>query len=236
MYTNIHNNHGIKSIQWWFDLHASALPPDFPAKKIIMGLDIMMRNNIFTFGNWYWRQLNGTTMGNPCACAYARIYYSYFKETTLVPPDNLHRVLFYQWLIDNALIMKQDWPCTRCTWQLWTHLGIQMHTWNRNPSTRASQSDIFLNLPPGFTTTMELTHKLMKNPWISISTGHPPLPNSQASSMDSSLEHYTTITGRTTIGTTFTNSSPSSSSILRLMGIPPPTFLLIHIAISNEGQ
>jgi hypothetical protein len=90
MYTNIDNDHGIDSIRRWLNLHTHQLPAGFPVQRILAGLDIVMRTNIFTFGNRFWRQRNGTAMGTPCACAYATIYYSYHKETALITNNNPH--------------------------------------------------------------------------------------------------------------------------------------------------
>jgi hypothetical protein len=145
MYTNIDNDHGIESIGRWFDLHAAELPPGFPIQKILAGLDIIMRNNIFTFGNRCWKQLNGTAMGTPCACAYATIYYSYFEETALVTPDNPHGILFYRRLIDDALIIQRDRPGAHdrflAAMNSFGNPGARLE-WE---SSGASRSDIFLD-------------------------------------------------------------------------------------------
>jgi hypothetical protein len=54
MYMHIDNNHGINSIQCRLDPHAHQLPAKFPMKKRILdGLNIVMRTNIFTFGSRY---------------------------------------------------------------------------------------------------------------------------------------------------------------------------------------
>jgi hypothetical protein len=45
-------------------------------------------------------------MGTPCACAYATIYYSYHKETSLLVPG-AHSLVFYRRLIDDALILQR---------------------------------------------------------------------------------------------------------------------------------
>jgi hypothetical protein len=110
MYSNIDNDLGIDAIRRWLDLHAHQLPAGFPVKRVLAGLDIVMRTNIFTFGNRYWRQRNGTAMGTPCACAYATIYYSYHEETVLITADNPHGILFYRRLIDDALIIQRQRP------------------------------------------------------------------------------------------------------------------------------
>ena len=68
-----------------------------------------MKSNVFTFGNRYWLQSNGTAMGTSCACAYATIYYSFHEETRLLPNPN---VLFYGRLIDDAFVVLRNGPNT----------------------------------------------------------------------------------------------------------------------------
>ena len=50
---------------------------------IIQGLEILMHHNVFQFGNTYWIQLNGTTMGTPPAPAYATLNFGIHKLTFL---------------------------------------------------------------------------------------------------------------------------------------------------------
>jgi hypothetical protein len=106
MYTNINTDHALEVFQLWFDLHSLELPPGYPVSKILDGLSLIMRRNVFSFGNRYFHQVNGTAMGTPCACAYATIYYSYHEETSLLVPGT-HGLLFYRRLIDDALIFQR---------------------------------------------------------------------------------------------------------------------------------
>jgi hypothetical protein len=105
MYANINTDHALEVMEHWFDLHDHELPPNFPRAKITYGLDLIMRNNVFTFGNRYWLQKNGTAMGTSCACMYATIYYSYHEETQLIP---MNGVLFYRRLIDDAFVILRN--------------------------------------------------------------------------------------------------------------------------------
>jgi hypothetical protein len=105
MYSNINTDHALSVVSDWFDLHAAQIPKDFPRAKVLTGLRIIMKNNVFTFGNRFWLQLNGTAMGTSCACAYATIYYSFHEETVLL--HNPH-VRFYARLIDDAIIVLSN--------------------------------------------------------------------------------------------------------------------------------
>ena len=100
MYANIPTDHALTVIKLWLDLHKNDLPKKFPVTKILLGLKIIMTQNVFMYGNSFYRQKNGTAMGTSCACAYATIYYSYHEETQLLPMPYLH---LYKQLLDDAI-------------------------------------------------------------------------------------------------------------------------------------
>ena len=61
MYTNIDTEHALKVIAIF--LRTSPLCSDISAEPIISGLGIIMRNNVFRFGDTFWLQRTGTAMG-----------------------------------------------------------------------------------------------------------------------------------------------------------------------------
>lgn len=106
MYSNINTNHGLETLDNWLDLHAADLPKGFPKQAVMRGLEIVMRNNLFRFGNTNWLQLNGTAMGTPVAVMYATIYYSYHEEVEgLRSNNNALGLLFYRRYIDDAIAL-----------------------------------------------------------------------------------------------------------------------------------
>ena len=105
MYTNINTDHAIYVLNQWFDLHQSELPQDYPKDLILSGIRRLMSYNVFTFGNRFFLQLNGTAMGTNVACMYATIYYSYHEETNLI---HLSYIKFYRRLIDDAFIIIES--------------------------------------------------------------------------------------------------------------------------------
>ena len=107
MYTNINTDHGIDTFCKWFKQHNKDLPSDFKTELILKGIEQLMKHNVFTFGNRYYLQKNGTAMGTNVACMYATIYYSYHKENSLL---HLSYIKFYRRLIDNAFIIVEDTP------------------------------------------------------------------------------------------------------------------------------
>jgi len=75
MYTNISTDVGILYNQYFIQENINEIPHDFPTELFLGILELVMKNNIFTFGNSYWLQLSGTAMGTPAACAYATVSY-----------------------------------------------------------------------------------------------------------------------------------------------------------------
>ena len=107
-YTNINTEHAIDILHKWFILHSQDLPPNFPVDLVLLGIERLMKNNVFTFGSRFFLQTNGTAMGTNVACMYATIYYSYHEETQLAL---LPYIRYYGRLIDDAfIIVDEDTP------------------------------------------------------------------------------------------------------------------------------
>jgi len=64
-----------------------------------------MNYNVFTFGNKFFIQINGTAMGTNTACMYAAIEYSYHEETMAMKHNS---VKLYRRLIDDAFVFFKD--------------------------------------------------------------------------------------------------------------------------------
>jgi hypothetical protein len=108
MYSNIDTDLGLSTMKKWFELHRHELPPGFDPDAILRGLELVMRNNVFEFGNTLWLQLVGTAMGTSVACMYATIYFSYHEETGILLPTTFQgqgKLLLYKRFIDDAIII-----------------------------------------------------------------------------------------------------------------------------------
>ena len=101
----INTDHTIEIIRLWFELHAAELPENFLVDLILDSIERLMKFNVFTFGNSFFIQTNGTAMGTNAACMYATIYYSYQEENVL---SKLPFVKFYRRLIDDAFIIMDN--------------------------------------------------------------------------------------------------------------------------------
>jgi hypothetical protein len=73
MYTNIDTDHAL-AVNAEF-LQTSPLCTGALHAAIIQGLEILMRNNNFQFGDTFWHQMEGTAMGTPPALPYATLYF-----------------------------------------------------------------------------------------------------------------------------------------------------------------
>jgi hypothetical protein len=101
MYTNIDTNHALQVFKTFFIHHPLCIDIRPTALMILEALEILMRNNLFKFGDTFWRQTDGTAMGAPPAPAYATIYYAIHELYLL---RRFGRYLhFYRRYIDDAL-------------------------------------------------------------------------------------------------------------------------------------
>jgi len=121
MYTNIDTSTGLQAFQGIFDKYASDIPLDFPKDFFLATLKLVMENNIFSFGDTYWRQVDGTAMGTPAAPLYSIISYG-FHENTVIYPRYSRNLLYYKRFIDEIFGIWVDSP--HSNWESFkTHLN-----------------------------------------------------------------------------------------------------------------
>jgi len=99
MYTNIDTDHAIDVIGKWLD-SLGGLPPNFPLAAAKEAMILVMRNNLFEYGDLYFLQLLDTAMGTSAACMWATIYYSVHKIGSLIPNYSQY-LLIFKCFIDN---------------------------------------------------------------------------------------------------------------------------------------
>ena len=98
MYTNIDTDHALRVLSKFLRTHS--LCRDVTNKEaIIEALEIVMRNNIFQFGDTYWIQRCGTAMGTPPGCSYATLYYA-IHELEFVPGFEFRCPIYYRYIDD----------------------------------------------------------------------------------------------------------------------------------------
>ena len=88
MYTNIDTDHAIDVISTWLD--SLELPDGFPLDAVKEAMKLVMRNNVFEWGDCYFLQLLGIAMGTSAACMWATIYFAVHELDCLLPTYGYH--------------------------------------------------------------------------------------------------------------------------------------------------
>ena len=88
MYTNIHLGHALPTISHFLQHTARGkkivIDHNIRVIPLIFALEVVMTNNIFTFGDTFWLQKAGTAMGTPPAPNWATLYMG-IREIEIVP-------------------------------------------------------------------------------------------------------------------------------------------------------
>jgi len=104
MYTNIETQQALTSMHDFIQSSIHNIPESFPTSLFLQVLEIVMKNNIFSFGNTFWLQQIGTAMGMPTACSYASITYGQHENTQILPKFKSH-LLYYKRYIDGVFVI-----------------------------------------------------------------------------------------------------------------------------------
>jgi hypothetical protein len=72
-----------------------------PAEALVTALRLVMKNNVFTFGDTTWKQAIGTAMGTPPAPPYATLYFAIHKDVFLNEFGT--DLIFYKRFIDDCV-------------------------------------------------------------------------------------------------------------------------------------
>jgi hypothetical protein len=81
-YTTILTDKALRKIAKYLRDNTSRFPK-VPINVTIEALEIIMCNNVFTFGETTWIQNDGAAMGTPPAPSYSTIYYGIHEDTLL---------------------------------------------------------------------------------------------------------------------------------------------------------
>jgi hypothetical protein len=75
-----------------------------------------MKNNIFQFGDTYWQQKRGCTMGTSLAVNYACLYVGLLEVKCLLPRYT-NQLLFFKRFIDDGIGVWLDTPDDPLAWK-----------------------------------------------------------------------------------------------------------------------
>ena len=102
MFNNIDTDHAIHVILKWLDYldEKGLLPDGFNLQAVKEAMVLIMRNNVFEFGNLYFLQLIGTAMGTSSASDWATIYFWTHEFNCLEPKHGKHHLYRRRFLDD----------------------------------------------------------------------------------------------------------------------------------------
>jgi hypothetical protein len=144
MYTNIKTEPALASIGDYIRNNTSM--GDTKKEALIEAMKIVFRNNLFKFGDTYWRQKSGTAMGTPPAPPYATLFYAIHENEMLKKWSG--RVPFYKRFIDDVfgIWLTHDDPSQDEL--LWKEFCEDMDKWHglRWKCERPSRSVDFMDL------------------------------------------------------------------------------------------
>ena len=177
MYTNINPNEGLPTIEKYLNKYkheCNSLPP---IQFLMQLLTLVMKVNVFTFGNTWWTQLIGTAMGTPCACIYATIFYSWFERTYLLPKYH-HHLLLYKRQIDDIFGVSTPSRHSKLTYKDFTNDLNKVSNLNWKSSNLLSSVnflDLTITLQDNGTITTK-TYQKKENLFLYIppQSAHPP--------------------------------------------------------------
>jgi hypothetical protein len=178
MYTNIDTDHALQVISAFLRTHPLC-QNIYNIESVNRGLAILMRNNLFKFGNTYWLQLEGTAMGTPPACMYATLYFAIY-ELELLTHFNAS-LAFYRRYIDDCFGVWNHHPDHEIDDATWLSFKVSMQCFGKLEweFTEHSKSADFLDLtisvkPNGKIKTKLFEKKLNLYLYIPPHSAHPP--------------------------------------------------------------
>ena len=99
MYTSIPVEAAITAVRWFLQNRNNPM-----TEMITSALRLVMTENYFTFGQSYWKQLQGLAMGTPVAPVLATLYLGFYEETRILQKCNTNLRLYRRYLDDIFIV------------------------------------------------------------------------------------------------------------------------------------
>jgi hypothetical protein len=178
MYTNIDTSLGLETLKDFLLENSTGISTSFPTNLFLQIMELVMRNNIFSFQDTYWLQTSGTAMGTPVACAYATIMYGHYENSVLLP-NFISNLLYYRRYIDDIYGV---WiPTTSgSNAETWEFFKKQLNRWGNlkwvieEPSLNTNFLDLTLSISESKILTKTFQKDMNLYLYIPASSAHPP--------------------------------------------------------------
>jgi hypothetical protein len=149
------------------------LPNNFPTEAVIEAITIVMKNNIFVWGDLHFLQLCGTAMGTSSACMWATIYFAVHKIQELLPRYNNSLIIFKRFINDIFGIWTGDKNEFDNFKDTTNNFGIL--TWEfEEPSQSVAFLDLFITIEQNKITTKTYQKVMNLYQYIPPMSAHPP--------------------------------------------------------------
>ena len=175
MYTNIDTDHAIEVISLWLDSLEGQLPAGFPLEAVKDAMTIVMRYNLFQYGDMYFLQLLGTAMGTSSACMWATIYYAVHEMGILIPKYTNNLLMFICFIDDMFGIWIDN-----STPDAWNNFKLDVNNfwileWDiEEPSDSVDFLDLTISLKNRRITTKTYQKALNLYQYLTPTSNHPP--------------------------------------------------------------
>ena len=177
MYNNIDTKHAIKVMGWWLNdlARKKELPEGFSLEAVLSAMRKIMHENLFGWGDIFFKQLIGTAMGMSVAVMWATLYFTYHKVHTLIPKHGKHLLYFRRFIDDICGVWTGN---TTTEWKAFqddvNNFGIL--TWDIidvTPSTTVNFLDLTLTIEDNHIITKTFQKKMNLYLYIPFASAHP---------------------------------------------------------------
>ena len=125
MYTKIPTMYGTATVGRHLRRYRDTQDRNFPLDAVKEALSMVMHNNIFTFSDTTFQQIEGTAMGTPPAPPYATLYYGAYEDMFL--PAYRHCLVLYKRFIDDVFGIWLSHPDPKEDERQWTVFKTAMN-------------------------------------------------------------------------------------------------------------
>ena len=148
--------------------------PDFPNTLLINLLTVVMKQNAFTFQDWYFLQKQGTAMGATCAVKYTTIYCALHEQETIIPKYKDNLLFFRRYIYDIFSIWNNEDPHSWEDFEKDLTFGI-LHWEVSKPSKTVDFLDITIQITNNYDiTTKTFEKELNLHNYLPSNSAHPP--------------------------------------------------------------